>query len=84
MSVQYLLDSGGNRLVTVNCDSCHRSGTSDMLMDDDLCQLVNWTFDFGSVWCLLCQRRRGDTPSLAGAIADQAGASAGQSVDPHA
>jgi hypothetical protein len=65
MAVEYIRDEQGDPSVKVSCDGCGRFGTSDMLMDDEICGLVGWTFDFGSVWCVLCQWKRGQIPGIA-------------------
>jgi hypothetical protein len=65
MSVEYVRDEEGDPSVRVTCDGCGRSGTSDTFMDDEICGLVGWSFDFGSVWCVLCQWKRGQTPRFA-------------------
>jgi hypothetical protein len=75
MSVAYLRNREGDPVVKVCCDGCHRSCTSETLMDVELCRLVSWTFDFGRVRCLLCQWRQSATPEVARRLADQAGGS---------
>jgi len=53
--VQYVDAEAGRTLVKVVCDVCGKSGSSDVLMDAEICALVGWTFDFGAVLCLFCQ-----------------------------
>jgi hypothetical protein len=62
--VDYVPDGEGHTHVRVVCDDCGRSVTSDTLMDHEICALVSWTFDFGAVVCVLCQKARGLAPAL--------------------
>jgi len=62
--VDYVSDAHGRTHVRVVCDDCGRSVTSDTLMDHEICALVAWTFDFGAVVCVLCQKARGLEPTL--------------------
>jgi hypothetical protein len=62
--VDYLADGHGHTHVRVVCDDCGRSVMSDTLMDHEICALVGWTFDFGAVVCVLCQKARGQPPVL--------------------
>ena len=72
MTVSYGRNRGGDTLVKVSCDGCHRFCTSDTLTDEELCRLVSWTSDFGRIRCLLCQWRQRAPPEFARRIAGRA------------
>jgi hypothetical protein len=65
MTVVLERDHAGRSLVTLRCDGCPRTATTDMFTLEHFCALIGWQCPDDEQLCTLCQWHRGITPSFA-------------------